>query len=98
MGLAHRFAYIEANGPIPADKEIDHLCRNPSCVRPGHLEAVTSSENKIRASPYRKKVQTETHCANGHPWTASTEYRNPDGSRNCRACRNEAQLRYKARK
>lgn len=46
---AHQIAYQEANGPIPEGLQIDHLCGNPSCVNPDHLEAVTLTEN-IRRS------------------------------------------------
>lgn len=46
---AHREYYIRAKGPIPDDKPcLDHLCRNPSCVNPDHLEAVTHIENLRR--------------------------------------------------
>lgn len=48
---AHRAAYEIFVGPIPAKLVIDHLCRNPRCVRPDHLEAVTHAENIRRAYP-----------------------------------------------
>src|SRR5215210_273025 len=38
---AHRVAYEVANRKIPAGRQIDHLCRERSCVNPAHLEAVT---------------------------------------------------------
>lgn len=44
----HRVVYEAAYGPIPDGLVIDHLCRNPSCVNPLHLEAVTQSENARR--------------------------------------------------
>ena len=50
---AHRFAYRKAVGPIPEDREMDHLCENRSCVRPPHLEAVTHAQNCERA--YRRR-------------------------------------------
>lgn len=28
--------------------EVDHLCRNPTCISPGHLEEVTPKENTRR--------------------------------------------------
>ena len=64
MWLAHRYAYVQANGEIPESLSIDHLCRNPLCVNPNHLEAVTLAENTRRqniAVPPNK----EPRC--GHP-------------------------------
>ncbi len=42
---AHRHFYEQANGPIPPDKCLDHLCRRPACVNPAHLEVVTHEIN-----------------------------------------------------
>jgi len=45
---AYRVSYEWLVGGIPDGLEIDHLCRNPSCVNPSHLEAVTHTENVRR--------------------------------------------------
>ena len=45
---AHRFCYKLFKGNIPNDLVLDHLCRNPSCINPDHLEVVTQKENCIR--------------------------------------------------
>jgi len=45
---AHRFAYEAAHGEIANGLQIDHLCRNPACCNPSHLEAVTPQENTRR--------------------------------------------------
>lgn len=45
---AHRFAYELLVGPIPEGLELDHLCRNPACVNPAHLDPVTHRENVRR--------------------------------------------------
>lgn len=60
-GYGHRFSYTSFTGPIPARYEVDHLCRNPLCVNPAHLEAVTHSEN------LRRKTLTDAeHFALAH--------------------------------
>lgn len=54
--MAHRVYWERENGPVPSGLELDHLCRNPTCVRPDHLEAVTHAEN-IRRSARAKLTQ-----------------------------------------
>lgn len=81
--LAHRFAYEEERGPIPQGLELDHLCRNPACVRPDHLEPVPHAENVRRGS----KAQA-THCVAGHAFSQDNTYRHPrTGRRTCKECR-----------
>lgn len=46
--LAHRRAWIAANGPIPDGLTVDHLCMNKRCVNVDHMEVVTRSENSRR--------------------------------------------------
>lgn len=53
---AHRFYWVQANGPIPDGLQLDHLCRVPSCVNPAHLEPVTPAENMARARPFRPRA------------------------------------------
>lgn len=43
--LAHRFAYQQANGKLPAGKLVLHRCDNKLCVRPDHLFLGTYQDN-----------------------------------------------------
>lgn len=51
---AHRIAYFLAHGRISTELEIDHLCRNTSCVNPAHMEEVTNIENLRRGAEARR--------------------------------------------
>lgn len=65
---AHRVFYERAKGPIPKGMQIDHLCRNTSCVNPEHLEVVTAAVNIQRGS--RAKLSPEA-CAEIRASTAT---------------------------
>lgn len=47
---AHRVMWENVNGPVPAGLQLDHLCRQPPCVNPDHLEPVTNGVNSRRGS------------------------------------------------
>lgn len=85
----HRLSYVMHKGEIPAGLVIDHLCRNPSCVNPDHLEAVTHRENIQRGDAVTNSFQRrKTHCNQGHPFTSENTYIIPStGARHCRTCR-----------
>lgn len=87
---AHVFAFLTCKGPIAEGLELDHLCRNPLCVRPDHLEAVTHRENVLRGIGLTAQNAAKTHCKNGHeltPENLSTPHKNQPVARLCRACR-----------
>lgn len=42
---AHRLSYLIHKGDIPDGKIVMHLCNNPLCVNPDHLEAGTRKQN-----------------------------------------------------
>jgi len=84
--LAHRYAYAELVGPIPAGLTLDHLCRNPPCVNPAHLEPVTMRENTLRGTSPAARNAVKTHCLRGHPFDTVNTLINVRGERQCRAC------------
>lgn len=67
---AHRLQMIWLGKDLPDGHHVDHLCRNPACVRPDHLEVVTHKENIRRGdwSANRKRLTEITHCKYGHPY------------------------------
>jgi HNH endonuclease len=52
--FAHRVVWERHKGPIPEGLELDHLCRNPPCVNPDHLEPVTHAINMKRGNRWNK--------------------------------------------
>jgi len=79
---AHRFIYEYYHGQIHPDLQIDHLCRNPSCVNPLHLEQVTLKENLKRGSNYRRD---KTACPQGHEYNKKNTWYYPT-YRRCKIC------------
>ncbi len=95
---AHRFAFELTQGQVPLGMELDHLCRNHSCVNPNHLEIVTHRENILRGINVIATNSQVTHCPQGHPYDLLNTYFLPNGGRDCRICRREAKRRWRARK
>jgi hypothetical protein len=79
---AHAWSWERVHGRVPEGLELDHLCRNPPCVNPEHLEPVTHAENMARSVH-----ATKTHCKRGHSYSQHG-YLNRKGSRMCRPCTN----------
>lgn len=84
---AHRVSFRLIKGEIPKGMQLDHLCRNPWCCHPYHLEIVTPKENVKRS----RKPLSPT-CGKGHVFDASNTYiRRDKGTRMCMKCHNLAQ-------
>lgn len=89
---AYRAVYEALVGPIPPKLELDHLCENPACINPEHLEPVTHQEN------IRRHFLRRTHCKHGHKFTpeniiwankkGNASMVNPTGrTRYCKSCK-----------
>ena len=87
MVPAHRVAWALANGSIPFGMNVDHLCRNRSCVRPDHLEAVTSRENSLRGAHPQFTAHRELRCTRGHDLSTDDAYAvMANGGKRCKEC------------
>jgi hypothetical protein len=91
---AHIILWEMFNGPVPPGLNLDHLCRNKGCVRPSHLEAVTSGENTLRGHSPSAYNAVKTHCIHGHEFTETNTYRFNGTHRGCRECRKAATNRH----
>lgn len=83
--FAHQVAYTMLVGLVPVGTELDHLCRNTICCKPGHLEAVTHHENVLRGDAGLHHA-IKTHCPSGHPYDAENTNLDAKGWRSCREC------------
>jgi hypothetical protein len=94
---AHRVSYEMLREPIPQGLNIDHLCKNPSCINPQHLEPVTQGENVKRGrAGWHNKIKT--HCVNGHEFTPENTLRvRGTEQRQCRTCRDKRIREFRAR-
>lgn len=90
MRGAHRLAFEALVRLIPG-LEVDHLCRNRSCVNPDHMEAVTHRENSRRSLNPAGINARKTHCQKGHEFTPENTrvWRNQRNCRTCEAARGE---------
>jgi len=98
-GYAHRFSWEVANGealpPLTAGgMEIDHLCHNRQCVRPGHLQLVPRRENVRRAFSAAGIHHRTTHCPQGHPYDEANTWLDQRGRTPRRRCRQCSHNRY----
>lgn len=87
---AHRVAYKLIVGEIPVGKQIDHLCKTPSCVNPKHLEVVSPRENTLRGTSFSAKNAKKKLCKNGHKFNSKNtrlRIRNGRETRECRVCK-----------
>jgi len=95
--LAHRIAWEMLVGSITQGMTLDHLCRNPGCVRPSHLEEATIKVNVLRGDGISAQNARKTHCKRGHEFTTENTLirskANGGSSRACRTCEHDRYIR-----
>lgn len=96
---AHRAAYEMLKGAIPDEGELDHVCRNPPCVNPDHLEAVSHRENDVRGNGPAGTNSRKTHCKHGHLLSGDnlSPARLKLGQRRCLTCERESLRKWRAK-
>ena len=66
LWLVHRWAWTEANGPIPDGMLVCHHCDNPPCINLDHLFLGTNRDN-ILDSVAKGRHVTPVHHGADHP-------------------------------
>ena len=84
--MAHRVTVWLSGRSIPNGMEVDHICRNRSCVNPEHLRVVTHRENLLAGETITARAAATTNCPKGHLLVGGNLLISKDGRRKCREC------------
>jgi len=84
--VVHRFVYETLIQQCPKELVLDHLCRQPPCCNPDHLEPVTMRTNLLRGVGFSALNAAKTKCVNGHAFDEANTHITKQGRRSCRAC------------
>jgi Zn-finger nucleic acid-binding protein len=78
-------------GPISAGFVIDHLCENPRCCNPSHLQMTTQRNNLLRTARTQAGCNArKPMCPKcGGPWSERTKVDGRFRGRYCKPCFNE---------
>lgn len=94
--VVHRVVWESLVGPIPEGLDLDHLCRNRSCVNPDHCQPVTRAENLRRGAGngrLRKDRCPRGHLYSDNPFTQ--HLKNGKSYRLCRTCRDARSAKWR---
>jgi hypothetical protein len=101
INKTHVLAWVDAHGRLPASgQQINHHCDVRACRNVDHLYEGTQREN-IRDAVERGRLENfgiakkraQTHCAQGHEFTPANTRIKANGTRACRTCHRENELR-----
>lgn len=94
---AHRAALVLFGKFGNPDLHADHLCRNPPCVNPEHIELVPQRVNTLRGQAPSAVAWREGRCQNGHRRTPENTYVRNGRHRQCRICMTESRAKREGR-
>lgn len=93
---SHRISFAFFRGPLTSELVLDHVCRNPSCVNPQHLELVTERENILRGTGPSAINAAKQTCTQGHEFTDENTGMRDKINRTGRYCRTCSRSRARA--
>lgn len=93
---AHRYAAMVRWGMFAKSTTVNHHCDTPLCVRHIYLgtQADNMADKKTRGRHYNTR---KSACDNGHAFTPSNTYTDPNGHRACRECNRVRSAQYRKR-
>lgn len=96
---AHRVAWMQVHGEIPAGMVVDHICHNEAvergeckggytcvhraCVNVEHLRLTTQTKNVMAGLV---NIDNRSHCNQGHPFIKENIMIRKNGKRECAEC------------
>lgn len=87
LEYSHRISYmISSDKAIPFGMVVDHMCGNPKCLNPDHLQLLRISENSAQGAARLVKNICETCSKPRHV--------SPSGRTVCRSCTNAYGKKY----
>ena len=99
----HKAVFTAFNGPLPEDREVDHIDQNPANNALSNLQSITRRENMEKSWVYRRSIGTATLefrcrfvCLKGHPTTRENTIIMAGGRHKCRICAEEKERRPRA--
>jgi hypothetical protein len=87
--LAHRLALVlELGRDLGPGKVPNHMCENPPCVNPDHLQESTPRENVLHGNGVASANLARTHCPQDHELSEANCKPSAwaQGSRDCLTC------------
>ena len=89
--LVHRYAWESLGRELPPFEygglQLDHLCRNTSCVNPGHLQLVYPRENVLRGASACSANSKKIQCKYGHALSGDNVIHKVSKQGTARICR-----------